>query len=104
MTDHPTRDDRSENRLSAREAAIEYELDDDEPPSAAVVRAVASLTNTSVLDLDPLYDAVDPDHLDGLFAGDSTPGGSSVTLLFNGCRVTVTEDVVRVEGRSRDGD
>lgn len=99
MTDHLTRDDRSENRLSAREAAIEYEIDDDEPPSTAVVRAVASLTDTPVLDLEPLYDVVDPDHLDGLLGGDGALEESSVTLAFSGCRVTVTQDGVRVGRR-----
>lgn len=103
MTDETTRDDRSENCLSSREAAIEYEIDD-EPPSVAVVRAVASLTNTPVLDLEPLYDVVDPDHLDGLFGGDAALEGSSVALAFNGCRVTVTEDCVFVEERSPYGD
>ena len=98
MTDRPTRDDRRANPLSTQESRIEYSIDAGEAPSASVVRAVASLTNVPVLDLDPLYDVVDPAHLDGLFGGrgDGAMAERSITFVFDGCRVTVTQDVIRV--------
>lgn len=98
MNDHQPGDDRSESRVSPRTADLTYEFDD-ERASAAVVRAVASLTNASIVDLDPLYEVIDPEHLDALFGG--AHGGTagtdrSVTFVFHGCRVTVTRDTVHV--------
>lgn len=48
-------------------AKVTYEIGDNELPSETVVRATAALMDMSVIELEPLYDAVDPDHLDGLF-------------------------------------
>lgn len=105
MTDYIDPDDRSDPGLSTRESAVQYAIDEWEPPSEAVVRAVASVTNTPVLGLDPLYGVVDPTHLDGLFGdGRGASEENVVAFDFNGCRVTVTEDAVRVEERGRDGD
>lgn len=55
----------------------------------AAVRAVASFTDTPVLELDPLYVLTDPAHLEGLF--EETPDetlheSNSGTFPFNGCR------------------
>lgn len=47
---------------------------DDEPPSTAVVRAVATASNTEATRLPPLYDTVDPDTLDRLFPPEATGG------------------------------
>lgn len=97
MTGDP--DNGSKDRLSEQDSDLTYEIDDDELPSQAVVRAVATLTDTPILDLEPLYHVLDPDHLDGLIEGaeDNTRFyESSVTIDFNGCRVTVTEDAVHV--------
>lgn len=93
-----------------RPVGLTYDTDADERPSQAVVRAVATLTNTPVLDLEPLFDAVDPDCLDGLAADDrATDGradesraGPTVTFPYAGCTVTVKPGEVRV--RKRDGD
>lgn len=105
MTDDATRG--GESPLSARESAITYELDEGEPPSEAVVRAVATLTDRTPLDLDPLYEVVDPDHLDELFRGDGRSAwiqDRSITFGFDGCRVTVTGEGVRVRERRDDAD
>ena len=104
MTDHPPHDGR-EPSPAIESADVTYTLDEDEHPSGAVVRAVASLTNTAVLDLNPLYDVIDPDHLNSLFADipdDGSTEQSTVTFNFNGCTVTVTRNVVHV--REDDGD
>lgn len=99
MTDDPHDDDGIEYDLSARGSEVTYDIDDAELPSQAVVRAVASVTNRSVLDLNPLYDVIDPGHLDGLFedAGENSAFEErSVTFDFNECRVTLTPTEVRV--------
>lgn len=82
-----------------RAAEITCEIGDAERPSLAVVRAVASLSNTPVLDLDPLYEAVDPTHLDGLVDGS---GERSVEFRYSGCQVTVTPDAVHVRTATED--
>jgi len=84
-----------DNRDHAEAVAV-YEQGPAEAPAEAVVAAVADVTGKSPIDLDPLYDAVDPDTLNTLF---STPGwASSVTLTFEYCEhlVTMTDDGVRV--------
>lgn len=98
MTDEPRNDESAANQATA-DADITYSLDVDERPSEAVVRAVSLLTNTPVLDLDPLYEVIDPDHLNGLF--DNTPESgvqkdSEVSFRFAGCSVTVTKGAVYV--------
>ena len=69
------------------------------------MRAVATFLDTSPLDLDPLYDAIDPAHLDGIFETDGTSARTdgtsartdgSVAFAFDDCRVTVTHDEIRV--------
>lgn len=104
MTDDSTDDEREPSPAIAS-AVLTYTLDEDERPSEAVVRAVASLTDTRVLDLDPLYDMIDIDHLNGLFgeSGESELlADSSVTFQFNGCEVTVTPDIVYVRESAGD--
>lgn len=98
MTNQPPEGDGGDDDRPDRAHRLTYEIDGDESPSIAVVRAVAALTDTSPLDLDPLYDVVDPEHLDGLFegTGDDTVRTES-TFTFDGCEVTVTDDVIHVE-------
>lgn len=96
----PTDEDGDVRKPSIQPASTVYERADDERPSEAVVRAVATATDTAVLDLDPLYDVLDPEQLDGIVESgndDCFHEGSSITFSFNGCRVTMTEDTVRVE-------
>lgn len=90
---------------SHRNSDLTYELDPDERPSRAVIRAVASVTNTAVIDLEPLYDVVDTDHLDGVFeeaSAESAVRESSVTIDYGGCRITVTESAIHVRDRGTD--
>lgn len=104
MTDHPTGDDGNGNKSAKRAPEVTYDIGEAELPSEAVVWAVAALTNTSVVDLDPLYDVMDPDHLDRLFEGTGdgdAPEERSVTFGFNGCQVTVTRDAVLVHDGDR---
>lgn len=97
MTRVPLTDGGSDPDRSSRSRRLVYDVGDGERPSEAVVRAVARLTGTSPSELEPLYDAVDPDHLNGLF--ESASGGASrmeLSFDYDGCAVTVLYDRVRV--------
>ncbi|WP_256392459.1 HalOD1 output domain-containing protein [Natronoarchaeum rubrum] len=59
---------------SGGSALLACSVDDDESTSAAVVRAVAAISNTAATRLPPLYETVDPDTLDGLFPPEATGG------------------------------
>ncbi|WP_415382489.1 HalOD1 output domain-containing protein [Halosimplex sp. TS25] len=65
----------------------------DDPPTVAVVRAVAAATDRSITDLRPLYHAVEADSLDYLLEG---AGDASVTFRYEGCDVAVDETHVLV--------
>ena len=69
-----------------------YRPSPNEPLNQTVVRAVADATETDPLDLtDRVYDCVDPDALDRLFApvADGTPRTGAVVFTMAGCRVVV---------------
>lgn len=48
-------------------------------PSLRVIDALADATDTDPLELDPLYDAIDPEALDQFVRGDA---GDSVSVQF----------------------
>lgn len=82
---------------SASFSECTYEIERDEAPSVAVVRAVCALTDTEPTDLEPLYETIDPEDLDGFFTGSKdTTGPKSLSFEFGGCNVTVTSDEIRV--------
>ena len=64
-----------------------------EPVSVAVVRAVSAVVETPIADLDPLYEAINPDALNLLYEprhdGALRRGGGKTSFTFNGCDVTV---------------
>ncbi len=99
MTDMPPNNDKNGNETASQPTEITYEIGETESPSEAVVQATAALTNTPVLDLDPLYDVIDPDHLDGLFDDSSTHSldeERTMEFSYNGCQVAVTTEFVVV--------
>ena len=71
---------------------MEYEIEDDEPVSLAVVRAVAAVEGREPCALRPLAEVVDPDALDALFEprgdGEARTGGH-LSFVYSSCRVTV---------------
>jgi hypothetical protein len=72
-------------------------VDDDAsvPPSQRVLSAVSAVRGVDVLDLPPLYDAVDPDVIDQLFTNRSGAGGvhtGRVTFEYADCTVVVGGD------------
>lgn len=80
---------------------VEYSFEDDETASDAVVAAVAARTNSDPLEIDPLYEHVDPDALDALFEPRGTdtarPDDVRIEFQMSGFQVTVTADSVAVE-------
>jgi hypothetical protein len=58
------------------------------PPSQAIPEAVADAVGCEITDLPPLYDVVDPDALDDVFA-DRDAG--TVSFCYSDHRITVTE-------------
>lgn len=99
MIEPPNSDEDSGRHLSGARSDVTYGIDDAERPSVAVVRAVASVTNTAVTDLDPLFEVINPDHLDGIVGDQRAKRGLdaySVSFSFDGCHVTVTENHVLV--------
>lgn len=62
-------------------------------PSERIVTAVASLTDTDPLELTPLYEAVDPDALDSLFAHAAVAeDGHELWFSYEGFDVGVRSD------------
>lgn len=83
--------DHYDNRIASRRTTQEERT----RPSTRVVEALAEAAGVDSVDLPPLYDAVDPDALDSLFAPrpDGSPRvGCRVSFRFDGYQVTVHRD------------
>lgn len=74
----------------------EYRWSADITPSNAIVSAIADTEDVDPLEVDPLYDVLDPDALDGLFGSrsDGTPryGDVCVEFRLNGYTVALSSD------------
>ena len=88
------------SRTGSRRGWVEYSRSNDEPASVAVASALARFTDDVVTATETcLYDHVDPDALDALFADrhDGTPRGfGEVRFAIDGATVVVRPDSVRV--------
>ena len=67
-----------------------------ESHTAVVVRAVADATGQAPEDLEPFGDSIDTEAVENLFTRSSEDGPKELSLLYEGCQVTVEEDVVIV--------
>lgn len=61
------------------------------PPSEAVLQAIADAEGTDVIELPPLYEAVDPEALDAVFDGRAF---GSIAFDYHGYSVTVNQNAV----------
>ena len=61
-------------------------ISDDRRPSMAVIERCARLEGVDPVDLDPLYDTIDPDVLDSVC---EAPGFSSLEFTYCGREVTL---------------
>lgn len=71
---------------------MEYEIEQDEPVSTAVVRTVSAVEGREPCSLQPLSDVIDPDALDALFAprhNDAPRSGGWVSFGYSSCHVRV---------------
>lgn len=67
-------------------------------PSLRIIDALAAATDTDPLELDPLYDVVDPEALDRFLAADPT-GEATVAFGYDGHSVEVRSDgAIAVDG------
>ena len=71
-----------------------YETDSDRSPAVAVADALAEADGVDAMDLPPLYDVIDPDALDALFAerGQSADAETVVSFRFGRWNVFVGSD------------
>lgn len=71
-----------------------------------IVGAVADATDVDPLELDPLYEVLDPEALESIFRNGARPGGDiTVSFEYAGCTVFVSNGIVTVwEARSNDSD
>lgn len=71
---------------------MEYDIDEDESVSTAVVRAVSAVDGRPPADIPRLFGVVDPDALDALFAGPAVGEprtGGHLSFVYGRCRVTI---------------
>ncbi|MBV0902204.1 HalOD1 output domain-containing protein [Haloarcula salina] len=74
---------------------MEYDIEPEEPVSAAVVRAVSTFEQRDPIALAPLHETVDADALDALFAsarGNESAQRGCVSFTFSDSFVTVDAD------------
>lgn len=93
---------------SGGEHVFHYSPDDDDQPAIAIAKAVSWVKDVDVCDLEPLHGAVDTEELDALFgnqsagrefyrsSNDRATANPTVTFRYEGCRVVVTSDEIRV--------
>lgn len=70
------------------------QIGEEESVTEAVLRAVASVSDRPVLELEPLHESIDTDSLDQLFA--STTTTDSLQFRYEGYEVTVEPERVLI--------
>ena len=80
---------------SGDDAELVYRREGEETAAEGVLAAVGELTGTDPAVMDPLYDAIDPEALNALYARgpdreQAVP--QQVSFQFNGCAVVVYGD------------
>lgn len=84
-----------------------YDAEADYQPTMAIVEAMAWIEDTDLLELPPLYHAIDVGRVNGLFgrpepdilyrsSSDSTMSDHTVSFEYEGRTVEVTPDVIRI--------
>lgn len=84
--DGDVRDDRVDRHRTC------HDWEGDGSVSTSVVQGVAAVTGDAPTEIEPLYEAVDPDALDRLVASLRGDGGGEVRFVLDGCEVTVEAD------------
>lgn len=103
--EHPDPRDTLEYQPRTDTYRVEY-TDGVAPPSRVVVKAIATITGRKPVDLDPLYEVLDPAALDDLFRATATGGHRSdgeISFTYHGYEVVVRSYGV-IEIRALDAD
>ena len=83
-----TADDGADRRAETHH--VHYDPETDAAPSETLVIAVADIAGVDPLELDPLYDTVDPDSVDEFVRSGGSPDvDGKLTFAFADHRVTV---------------
>lgn len=75
--------------MSNDTSPVRVSLDEECRPSTAVIRGVTAVTSREPTEGPQLYDHVEPDALDEVFAGQD---GGKILFEYAGCQVTVLAD------------
>lgn len=86
--------------MDSNKTPTEYAYNGNEAPSEAVITAVATAFNRDPLEMEPLYELIDPDALDAIFHSRQDDNSDSddirVEFYIDTGRVVVTANHVRV--------
>jgi hypothetical protein len=82
-------DETTRQEPAAETSRTRHDWDRDGSVATSVIESVSAVTGDAPPDIDPLYDALDPDALDALVASLRNGSGGTVSFRFNGCDVTV---------------
>ena len=99
MTLHHERGERNGESVPDVNQRLQYEWSTSDPPSIALIEAIASATGRDPLDMPPLSEEVDPDALDALVTtGNGSPGTVEVTFTYDGTEVHLdSKGVVEIQ-------
>ena len=75
--------------MESQPDASKFACEDDTPLSICVVEAVVEALETDPKELQPLYEAIDPDALDQLFESPHQLQRGCIMFRYEGCNVTV---------------
>ena len=97
LDDTPSSGDSTSSEPERATDDVRHEPASDAPISNAVVEAVAAVTEARPEDLRPLYEVVEPDALDRIFAPTGPAGAETtrtgyVVFSYEGCSVRVYSD------------
>lgn len=70
-------------------SSVRVSIEGERRPSTAIIEAVAAVTDVELTTGPQLYERVNPDALDEMFAGRD---GGKVTFEYADCQVTVVND------------
>lgn len=90
----------------------QYDVTDNQQVSTRILEAVADQRGVDPLELQPLYEVVDPEALEAVFSSTVVGGnrGGRIEFTYAGCRITITAGADRAitvedstqQGRDRD--
>lgn len=90
------RDGGQHEKRGAGDGVKEYERRPGESLMTAIPSAVGSFLSRDPTDLNPLFEAIDPESLDELF-GEAQMADVHIQFLYEGCTIGVTSHRIRVE-------